>query len=228
MQQIDEIRELAVENDRCSQQERQLKKSIQNMIAYRESQEVNPKEKLGASFSWGIFSMAEIVFTILINKVLSFVLTLSSNHWMTQKKFYEAGYRGYRTIQIIMPVGAVLALPIAFLTLFLIKIIWKKKAKKENEKNTRQNEINRTENAAIQAQNQTIAEHNRMIAEQLESLKKQKQEIGRQLRLKNPLYPIEYLTIPVVDFVEKELQSGRAENIDQALVHYEAKAGRGL
>lgn len=222
MGQMDRLRELATKNDEYSRQEMQLQSSMQNAIEYREMKDTEQKVKLESSLKWGIFFSVEIVFMILITKGISHVLTLSMNKGMTQAEFIAAGGFGYRIIQVPMPLGAVLALPIAFLALFLVKQIKKSKVKKENKRNYQQNVMNRTENESIRTQNQSIMEHNRQISEQLEMLKRKKQELERQLGEENPLYPMEYLTVSIVDFVEKELQSGRAETINQALVHYEA------
>ena len=217
MEQIDRLRELAIENDEYSRQEKQLRNSMQDKLEYRELKDANQKIKLEGSLKWGIFSVVEIVFMILISKGLSYVLTLSMNKGMTQDEFIAAGGFGYRLIQVPTLLGAVPALPIAFFALFL--------AKKENERNLRQNKINVTENASIKAKNQGITENNRQISDQLEILKKKKQELDIRLKEENPLYPLEYLTVPIVDFIEQELQSGRAETINQALVHYEAGSG---
>ena len=225
MVQIDRLRELAIENDEYSRQEKQLRNSMQDKLEYRELKDANQKIKLEGSLKWGIFSVVEIVFMILISKGLSYVLTLSMNKGMTQDEFIAAGGFGYRMIQVPMLIGAVPALPIAFFALFLVKKILRNRVKKENERNLRQNKINVTENASIKAKNQGITENNRQISDQLEILKKKKQELDIRLKEENPLYPLEYLTVPIVDFIEQELQSGRAETINQALVHYEAGSG---
>ena len=225
MEQIDRLRELAIENDEYSRQEKQLRNSMQDKLEYRELKDANQKIKLEGSLKWGIFSVVEIVFMILISKGLSYVLTISMNKGMTQDEFIAAGGFGYRLIQVPTLLGAVPALPIAFFALFLAKKIVRNKVKKENERNLRQNKINVTENASIKAKNQGITENNRQISDQLEILKKKKQELDIRLKEENPLYPLEYLTVPIVDFIEQELQSGRAETINQALVHYEAGSG---
>lgn len=225
MVQIDRLRELAIENDAYSRQEKHLRNSMQNKLEYRKLKDADKKIKLETSLKWGIFSVVEIVFMILISKGLSYVLTLTMNKGMTQDEFIAAGGFGYRMIQVPMLIGAVPALPIAFFALFLVKKILRNRVKKENERNLRQNKINSTENASIKAKNQGIMEHNHQISNQLEILKKKKQELEIRLKEENPLYPLEYLTVPIVDFVEQELQSGRAETINQALVHYEANSG---
>lgn len=223
MGQIDRLRELAIENDAYSKLEKQLRSSMQDKLEYRELKDANKKMKLETPLKWGIFSAVEIVFMILISKGLSYVLTLSMNKGMTQDEFIAAGGFGYRMIQVPMLIGAVPALPIAFFALFLVKKILKNRVKKENERNLRQNRINNTENASVKAQNKRITEHNHQILNQLEILKKKKQELEIRLKEESPLYPLEYLTVPVIDFVEQQLQSGQADNINQALVHYEVK-----
>ncbi len=221
MEQINRLRELAIENDAYSRQEKQLRDSMQDMLEYRELRDANKKMKLETSLKWGIFSSVEILFMILISNGLSYVLTLSMNQGMTQEEFIAAGGFGYRMIQVPMLIGAVPALPIAFFALFLVKKILRNRVKKENERNLRQNRINNTENTSVKAQNQRIKEHNHQISNQLEILKKRKQELEIRLKEENPLFPLEYLTVPVIDFVEQQLQSGQADNINQALVHYE-------
>ena len=193
-------------------------------MEYRELKDVNQKTKLETSLGWGIFCAVEVLFMVLINRGLSYFLTLSANKGMTQEEFIAAGGFGYRNIQIDMPIGAVLALPIAFLALFLVKKILKSRDKKENKKNLLQNVRSKEENNSIKAQNQAIAEHNRHIAEQLEILQNEKQKIKQKLQEGNASFPMEYLTVSVIDFVEQELQTGRAKNLNQALVHYEAMA----
>jgi hypothetical protein len=71
-----------------------------------------------------------------------------------------------------------------------------------------------------------LRNQNRQIAEQLEALQQKKQTIIQQLQAENPIFPVEYLAVSVMDFVQWELETGQAKNINQAIVHYEANKSR--
>ena len=71
-----------------------------------------------------------------------------------------------------------------------------------------------------------LRNQNRQIAEQLEALQQKKQTIIQQLQAENPTFPVEYLAVSVMDFVQWELETGQAKNINQAIVHYEANKSR--
>ena len=222
MELLDKLRQLAIEYDACCEQEKRLKASVQETKEYNQLKDTNQKTKLEISLGWGIFCLVEVLFMVLINKGASYVLTLIANQGMTREEFVSAGGFGYRIVQVIPVVGVVLALPIAFFSLFLVKGILKYRDRKTNQENLRQNAKTQTENMAIQAQNQAIIEQNHQIAEQLEVIKNKKQEIKGRLQQEDASFPVGYLSVPVINFVEQELISGQAQNINQALVHYEA------
>ena len=226
MEELERLRQLAAQLDECRAQEAQLKSAVKETKQYQSMQETDRETKMEKSYRWGVFCIAELIFAVLINKGVSFVLTLSVNKGMAQKQYFAAGGVGYRTITIHPLVGVVLAIPIAFLVLFLVKCFLKHRDKKANARSMQQNQKNRENNNLIWEQNERIQNQNRQIAERLEAVQQKKQTIIQQLQAENPTFPVEYLAVSVMDFVQWELETGQAKNINQAIVHYEANKSR--
>lgn len=213
---------LAEEYDACCAQEKRLKGNIYRTKEYHKMKDTNQKTKLEKSIGWGIFAIVEIIFMVLINRGLSHILTLIANNGVTWEEYVASGRLHYQKIDVIMPVGAVLALPVAFLALFLVKKFLKHMDDTVNRKNLQENKNNKEENKIIAESNRKIMEHNYEIAEQLELLQQEKQDIQERLRKVNASFPMEYLTVPIIDYLEQELRTGKAKNLRQAIVHYEA------
>ena len=72
----------------------------------------------------------------------------------------------------------------------------------------------------LQEQEETPA--GRELAAQLQAVEQRQQDIRRRLQEVNDTFPEDYLRVEVMDFIQQELQTGRARNINQAVVHYEA------
>lgn len=222
MEELMQLRTLAEELDACRSQEKNLKAAVQNIKGFQEMKSTDQKTYKEKSLGWGIFCVAEILFMILINNGLNYFLSMSMNHGMTEAQFHAAGGLGYRNIHVAMPVGAVLALPFAFLALFITKKILKRRDRKANERNSQYNQQAEKNNQSIEAQNQAIVDRNQQIAQQLQAVEQRQQDIRRRLQEVNDTFPEDYLRVEVMDFIQQELQTGRARNINQAVVHYEA------
>lgn len=107
MEELERLRQLAVQLDECRAQEAQLKSAVKETKQYQSMQETDRETKMEKSYRWGVFCIAELIFAVLINKGVSFVLTLSVNKGMAQKQYFAAGGVGYRTITIHPLVGVV-------------------------------------------------------------------------------------------------------------------------
>lgn len=227
MERIERLRELAVESDGYREREQQLLGECHQQIEYRKIDQTEKKTELGLAFYLGGFFAAEIVLIILIHLMVSFLVMLNNYgwSWSTFIEFLHNGFT-YVSLEAAWFIWAVPALPFALLALFVAKKVIRAKDRKAEHERMQRNEANARDNQDIKARNDFIQEHNRGLEQQIELVRRQRQELVTHLRSEFVQYPVEYLTVPVVDYIEKELQSGRAKSINQAIVHYEAGMNR--
>lgn len=223
MDKLERLREFAIENDNYCDEIRKLKECIQSQKEYREMVNTEQGEKWEPSRKWGIFCVIEILLAWIITKGVSILMTLSTNQWMTQNQFVAAGGFGYRIVEIPFFVGAVIALPFAFLAFRVVKRVSQRRMRQSNESRVRQNENSRKVNESIREQNEKIAEQNYKIAKEIAMADVKRGEMLSCLETEFPQYPVEYLTVQVVDYIKSQMQTGQAQSINQALVHYEAE-----
>lgn len=217
------VQKLAVQKAQYEQQEKQFWQEIKAPAGLNKIQEIE-EVSLG-NRGLAVFAGADIVLGIVINKVGSYILTLQANGGMTQEESIAAGNIIYHTVDLFLPVGIVVAVPLALLLIWIAGKAVKVMGKKKNREILQLNQRYAEENVRIMEQNEAIEKKNEQINRQLEEIKAQKGQLLHVLRKNVPWYPEAYFSIEAVSFVITQLQEGRASSFQQALVQYEAAGG---
>lgn len=225
LQGLEYVRAMAKAYDTYGQTEAVWAKRIQPLkpIYQIREVEVQAKEKYR---NWAIFGACEVALAYIINTTLELVVNYFLNDCMTQEQAIAAGHIGYHTVTLFFGVGAVVALPLAWLAKKLICGILDKLDKSETARAKKANEEKRQHNLRAEEENKIIAQNNSKCEAEIDKIRKEKRRLVKELKEKAPWYETAYFSVEAVDYVTAQIKNGRARNLEEAYAQYETSCHR--
>lgn len=219
------VRMLAETHEMCLKEEKKLEKELKPLVPLQKIQAVEEpmKEKFR---NWAIFGACEVVFAMIINNVLNFVLSYLANDCMTYDQRMAAGYISYHNVTVFFGVGAVLAIPLALLAKKLIAGLLEKFDASETARAKKANEEKLKHNLEAEEENKRVTEFNRVVEENIENLRKERKKLLVDLKNTAPWYDPAYFSLEAVDYVTAQIKSGKARTLDEAYAQYELSRHR--
>ena len=219
LQNLYRIRELAMKKEESESNILKLKAQMGNVQSLKELKDEKKKTTLGASRYIIIFAILDVVAGTILDRILTFIIVLTTGYGFTVETALRCALEQET---LVFPVRVIIGIPVALLLTLIIKAVIKSKDKKENRKHAIENQNSRMENEQIVQQNVSIKEHNCRIMEQIAVQEQRQRQLVQELKNTASWYPEIYFTLPAVNYVIQQLESGKASSVNQALVHYEA------
>ncbi len=211
------VRELAGRKEGCEGRIGQLREQLQETQALHMRQDENGKTVIGGSRYILISVAVYIVSALILNKAASVVIRMALDGIP-----FGMAVETALSADVNPLVGMVLAVPVALAAALAVKAALRKGDKKRNSQNRETNRIGELENQRIRQQNAAVEEQNRQIQEQIAGIEEEAEEVLKEFHTVAPWYPEAYFNVFAVDCMIRRLESGEAESLDQAIVHYEA------
>lgn len=219
LQSLYAVRELAVKKAGIESRIDGLQGQLQEKQALKEMKEEDGKTAIGGSRYIIIFAVLYIILAVICNKVISVILRMGDG------LDFGAAVEAALMRSVNPAAGMVFALPLALIASLIVKAALGAGDRKRNHQNRADNVAGRNENQRILQQNAVIEGRNREIMAQVTACRQELDQLYAQLHSTAPWYPADYFTVSAADFLIRQLETGAAANIQQAIVHYEA-AGR--
>lgn len=196
MQKLYIIRDLAERKEQLDRKIRQLNSRLKNTEDLIEAKDANKNTRLGFAGYFVIF----LILAYLIGRQILLYILNSDN----------------------VAFSMLFGFPFALICLPFVRIAVRMADKWRNQKNAADNQRNAKINERIKKSNEDITSSNVNIIEELAACRQKEDEIMQKLQSSAPWFPESYLQLEAVDFIISQLQTGRADSITQAIVHYEA------
>lgn len=220
LEDLDYIYNMALQKREYEQQKCQLESKIQSENCFEQMQ-----EQRQISLNWKsmivVFVIVEFIITKCTTGIINKILTLQANGWRSEEEVYATGIPYYRNIEIIWPVGALVAVPFTVLVIFLICMMIKIINGANNAQISKRNQIKVKHNETIRLNNEKVIEQNNQYINQINAINELELQLLEEFREKGSWYPEEYFFLEAVEYIRKEIQSGHAASITEAIVFYE-------
>lgn len=217
LQELYNIRVLAQRKDENERIISQLRRQLQNKQSLKEMKNENQKTKLGKSGYIIVFVVLYILSTGILNKIFTIIMLMADSGF----SFGDA-FKASEDININPIFGMVLAIPVAFIITVIIRAVIKKIDKRKNRENSIENQNNRKINEQIMQNNASADIRNSGIMEQIAVCEQKQEQLVQELKNTASWYPEIYFTVSAVDYIIQQLETGKADSVNQAIVHYEA------
>lgn len=220
LQSLYQIRELALQKEENEKNINQLRGQLQDKKNLNEMKDENHKTKLGMSRYIIIFVILDVLIGNLLDRIFYFIVVLTCGHGFTVSSAFQAAF--FDSHYLIFPVRMVIGIPFALIITFVIRVVIKARDKKKARQNIFDNQKSAKENEQISQNNVNVDRNNRIITEQIVLYEQMQGKLLEELRNTAPWYPEIYFTIPIVNYIIQQLETGKAKSVNQAIVHYEA------
>ena len=217
LQELYSIRELARQKDEIESTISQLRGQLQNKQSLKELKDENHKTKLGWSVYIIVFVVIYILSAVILNKIFTIIMLIADSGF----SFADA-FRASADININPIIGMAFAIPVALIITVIVRAVIKTIDKRKNRENSIENKNSRKMNQQIMKNNASADISNSGIMEQIAVCEQQQHQLLQELRNTAPWYPEIYFTVPAVEYMIQQLETGKADSVNQAIVHYEA------
>lgn len=216
------VRELSMQKEENERNISQLYGQIQSKQGLIDMKNEKHKTALGRSGYILIYVVAYMVVNKIVNRVLSFMVLMLTKDMLGYKRSFEEAFKASKD-SIINPVaGMIITIPLAFIITMIVRAIIKRSDKKKNQRNVVENKKIRGINEQIAQANASADANNQSIMEQIAACEQLREEIMQKLRNTASWYPEIYFSYSAVDYIIQQLETGKANSLNQAIVHYEA------
>lgn len=217
LQELYSIRELARRKDENERTISQFRSQLQNKQSLKELKDENHKTKLGKSGYIIVFVVLYILSAVILNKVFTIIMLMADSGF----SFADA-FKASADININPIIGMAFAIPVALIITVIVRAVIKTIDKRKNRENSIENQNSRKMNQQIIQNNVSADISNSGIMEQIAACEQTQQQLLQELRNTAPWYPEIYFTVPAVEYIIQQLETGKADSVNQAIVHYEA------
>lgn len=217
LQELYSIRELARRKDENERIISQLRRQLQNKQSLKEMKDENQKTKLGKSGYIIVFVVLYILSTGILNKIFTIIMLMADSGF----SFADA-FKASEDININPIIGMALAIPVAPIITVIVRAVIKKIDKRKNRENSIENQNNRKINEQIMQNNASADIRNSGIMEQIAVCEQRQEQLVQEMKNTVSWYPEIYFTVSAVDYIIRQLETGKADSVNQAIVHYEA------
>lgn len=217
LQTLYKIRELALRKEENEKIINQLQGQLQSRESLKEMKDENRNTKLGMSGYIIIFVVLYILFAFILNKIFTILMLVIDSGFS-----FGLALKASAETNINPIVGMIFAVPIALIVTVIVRNIIKAVDKKKNKENSKENKNSRKINEQISQNNASVDISNSRIMEQIAVCEQMQGQLIQELRNTASWYPEIYFTISVIDYIIHQLETGKANSVNQAIVHYEA------
>lgn len=217
LQELYNIRELARKKDEIERTISQLRGRLQNKQSLKELKDENHKTKLGKSVYIIVFVVLYIFSAVILNKVFTIIMLMADSGFL-----FSDAFKASEDININPVIGMVLAIPVALIITGIVRAVIKAIDKRKNRENSIENQNSRKMNQQIMQNNVSADISNSGIMEQITACEQKQDQLLQKLRITAPWYPEIYFTVPAAEYMIQQLETGQADSVNQAIVHYEA------
>lgn len=209
LQTLHRIKELAVKNDEYEKMIEHLKGQIEN--------EPSPQKSKGRIPEYIIlFVIFFIIMMFLFNKILSIILNMASGRF-TFKLALKASSGNVNPI-----FGMILAIPAALIIVRIASKIFKFISRKKNPLNSEESQNSSIFNEPNTSNDKISTEDDIIIMNQIMVYEEMQKELVQKFQELAPWYPEVYFKLSTVNYIIEQLETEKANSVNQAIVHYEA------